>query len=88
MSLLKINPVLNDQQQDSIFKRFPFHVYNIDRVKVFCNIVAIFLIPLSFMKFNVNWDAVGIGTSIACAIHCALLPLILYQSAIVWNDCD
>ena len=28
------------------------------------------------MKFNVNWDAVGIGTSIACAIHCALLPLL------------
>ena len=22
-----------------------------------------------------NWDAVGIGASLACAIHCALLPL-------------
>lgn len=26
---------------------------------------------------KINWDAIGIATSIACAIHCALLPLIL-----------
>ena len=26
---------------------------------------------------NINWDAFGISTSIACAIHCALLPLVL-----------
>ena len=26
---------------------------------------------------KINWDALGIATSIACAIHCALLPLIL-----------
>lgn len=24
-----------------------------------------------------NWDALGITTSVACAIHCALLPLVL-----------
>jgi hypothetical protein len=24
-----------------------------------------------------NWDALGIATSVACAIHCALLPLFL-----------
>ncbi|HYM95602.1 MAG TPA: MerC domain-containing protein [Chitinophagaceae bacterium] len=29
------------------------------------------------MKVRVNWDAIGITTSIACAIHCALLPLLL-----------
>ncbi len=29
-----------------------------------------------FMGFKFNWDAFGITTSIACAIHCALLPLI------------
>jgi hypothetical protein len=29
------------------------------------------------MKFKVNWDALGIGASLACAIHCALLPLFL-----------
>jgi hypothetical protein len=29
------------------------------------------------MASKVNWDALGIGTSIACAIHCALLPLFL-----------
>jgi hypothetical protein len=29
------------------------------------------------MKHWINWDALGIATSIACAIHCALLPLLL-----------
>ncbi|MEO5945330.1 MAG: MerC domain-containing protein [Chitinophagaceae bacterium] len=29
------------------------------------------------MKLKINWDALGIGTSLACAIHCALLPLFL-----------
>jgi len=29
------------------------------------------------MKSKINWDALGIGTSVACAIHCALLPLLL-----------
>ncbi len=27
------------------------------------------------MKGKINWDALGVGTSLACAIHCALLPL-------------
>ena len=29
------------------------------------------------MKLKVNWDVLGVGTSLACAIHCALLPLFL-----------
>jgi len=29
------------------------------------------------MKFKINWDAFGIAASVACAIHCAVLPLIL-----------
>ncbi len=29
------------------------------------------------MQLKFNWDAVGIATSLACAIHCALLPLIM-----------
>ncbi len=29
------------------------------------------------MKLKINWDALGISTSLACAIHCALLPLFL-----------
>lgn len=29
------------------------------------------------MRFKINWDALGIATSLACAIHCALLPLFL-----------
>ena len=28
-------------------------------------------------KFKINWDALGITTSLACAIHCALLPIFL-----------
>ncbi len=31
---------------------------------------------LNFFK-RINWDLMGILTSVACAIHCALLPLIL-----------
>lgn len=27
------------------------------------------------MKWKVNWDALGITASVACAIHCAILPL-------------
>lgn len=27
--------------------------------------------------FRINYDALGITTSIACAIHCAILPLLL-----------
>jgi len=30
---------------------------------------------LCAMFKNWNWDAIGIGASLACAIHCALLPL-------------
>ena len=28
------------------------------------------------MNSKINWDALGIAASLACAIHCALLPLI------------
>jgi tetrahydromethanopterin S-methyltransferase subunit C len=30
-----------------------------------------------FMKLKLNWDALGIATSILCAIHCALLPVVV-----------
>lgn len=29
------------------------------------------------MNGKINWDAFGIATSVACAIHCAILPLVL-----------
>jgi hypothetical protein len=29
------------------------------------------------MRFKINWDALGIGASLLCAIHCAVLPLTL-----------
>lgn len=28
-------------------------------------------------KSRINWDAIGISASLACAIHCALLPLFM-----------
>lgn len=39
--------------------------------------MLLFVSLFSMMKYRVNWDALGIGTSLACAIHCALLPLFL-----------
>ncbi len=30
-----------------------------------------------FMRTKINWDGLGITASVACAIHCALLPLFL-----------
>jgi hypothetical protein len=29
------------------------------------------------MRSKINWDALGVGASLACAVHCALLPLFL-----------
>ncbi len=29
------------------------------------------------MSIKINWDALGITASVACAIHCAILPLFL-----------
>lgn len=29
------------------------------------------------MGIKINWDAMGITASVACAIHCAVLPLVL-----------
>ena len=39
-----------------------------------CICVRIFA---SLMNYKINWDALGITTSVACAIHCAVLPLLL-----------
>ncbi len=29
------------------------------------------------MNIKINWDALGVATSLACAIHCAVLPIII-----------
>lgn len=29
------------------------------------------------MRVKINWDALGVFTSVACAIHCAVLPILL-----------
>ena len=33
------------------------------------------------MKIKINWDGLGIITSIACAIHCAVLPLVFTSAS-------
>jgi hypothetical protein len=45
----------------------------------FCNKVALpYLYALYLtMRLKINWDAIGITATLACAIHCALLPLFL-----------
>jgi hypothetical protein len=42
-----------------------------------CTNVANVLSLLLTMTLKINWDYLGIGTSVACAIHCALLPVVL-----------
>jgi MerC mercury resistance protein len=32
---------------------------------------------LPLMMGKINWDALGVTASVACAIHCAVLPLLL-----------
>lgn len=29
------------------------------------------------MKLQINWNALGVSAAVACAIHCALLPLLI-----------
>jgi MerC mercury resistance protein len=43
--------------------------------KTLCNFVA--LLYFCGMGLKINWDMLGIGTALACAIHCAVLPLFL-----------
>ncbi len=33
------------------------------------------------MKIKINWDGLGIVTSIACAIHCVVLPLVFTSAS-------
>lgn len=51
---------------DSLFTRFN---------KVFATMLR-FVWYICRMN-RINWDLVGISASVACAIHCALLPLVL-----------
>ena len=59
-------------------KQSGFEIFNISN-KFICNKVALdFLNHLYLrMRFRINWDALGISASLACAIHCAILPMIL-----------
>jgi hypothetical protein len=43
----------------------------------FCPLFRSFAGHFMAKKFRLNADILGIGTSVACAIHCAVLPLFL-----------
>lgn len=36
-----------------------------------------FVVLILNMSLRINWDFLGIATSLGCAIHCAILPLVL-----------
>lgn len=38
------------------------------------------------MKLRLNWDTLGIATSILCAIHCVVLPLVLTSLPLLGMD--
>ena len=40
----------------------------------------------AFMRLKINWDALGITASVACAVHCAVLPLLLTSFPIFGFD--
>jgi len=42
-----------------------------------CNRSAKIIYLQSIMAIKLNWDAMGVVTSVACAIHCAILPVIM-----------
>ncbi len=37
----------------------------------------VLVLPYLCIMNRINWDAWGVATSLACAIHCAVLPLLL-----------
>lgn len=48
--------------------------------------VSIFPPYLRGMNFRINWDALGVSASLACAIHCAVLPLMMTSLPIFGID--
>ncbi len=53
----------------------------------FCNFVAnpYLCLPLN-RNSKINWDTLGIAASLACAIHCAFLPLFFTSVPIFGTD--
>ena len=46
-------------------------------VESICNVSAKIVSLLLSMNAKINWDGLGIATSLACAVHCIVLPLLL-----------
>jgi hypothetical protein len=43
-------------------------------------------LTLPFMNTKLNWDGLGIATSLACAVHCAVLPLVVTSLPLFGNN--
>ena len=50
-------------------------LYDFKRAKNYRSLFILYL-HLIFMKFNINWDRLGISAALICAIHCAIFPLL------------
>lgn len=46
------------------------------KAKILATLLQICYLCPSKMETKINWDVMGIATSIGCAIHCAFLPVI------------
>ncbi len=53
----------------------PYNILRITFLQQSCTL-CFFPAYLCAMNVRVNWDALGITASVACAIHCAVLPLL------------
>ena len=38
------------------------------------------------MNHKINWDGLGVTTSLICAIHCAVLPLLFTSLPLLGGD--
>jgi hypothetical protein len=46
-------------------------------IKLFATLLRLVYICCPYMFRKINWDILGISASVLCAIHCAILPLLL-----------
>lgn len=51
--------------------------FNKQKLQLCCKLHIFATMAANKMQLKINWDALGISASIACAIHCAILPLFL-----------
>jgi len=53
---------------------------------IFATLIQILMTGNTDMKLKMNWDAMGIATSVVCAIHCAVLPILATSLPVLGVD--